>query len=110
MESIRRRGIRQALWHGGPKLHGSRGKLSKSAGSSTREDRGLATSQQTIHFHRNSGFEEQGEPCPRNRGPAVKEVPMSVDTILHHAKIATNAIPSFVEALAICDGTILAVG
>jgi len=30
---------------------------------------------------------------------------MSVDTILHNAKITTNGIPSFVEALAIDDGT-----
>ena len=35
---------------------------------------------------------------------------MSVETILHNAKIATNAIPSFVEALAIGDGKITATG
>lgn len=35
---------------------------------------------------------------------------MPVDTIIHHAKIATNAIPSFVEALAISGGKILASG
>lgn len=32
------------------------------------------------------------------------------DTIVHHAKIATNAVPSFVEALAIEDGTVTACG
>jgi hypothetical protein len=33
-----------------------------------------------------------------------------VDTILHNAKIATNSIPSFVEAIAIQDGKISATG
>jgi hypothetical protein len=35
---------------------------------------------------------------------------MSTETILHNAKIATNGVPSFVEALAIRDGKILATG
>jgi predicted amidohydrolase YtcJ len=35
---------------------------------------------------------------------------MSVDTILHNAKIATNSVPSFVEALAISGGKIRATG
>src|SRR5260370_2105717 len=35
---------------------------------------------------------------------------MSADTILHNAKIATNGVPSFVEALAITDGKIAAIG
>ena len=35
---------------------------------------------------------------------------MSVDTILHNAKIATNQVPSFVEAVAISDGKISAAG
>jgi predicted amidohydrolase YtcJ len=35
---------------------------------------------------------------------------MFADTIIHNAKIATNTIPSFVEALAIQDGKILATG
>jgi imidazolonepropionase-like amidohydrolase len=35
---------------------------------------------------------------------------MSAETIIHNAKIATNAVPSFVEALAIKDGKISAVG
>jgi predicted amidohydrolase YtcJ len=35
---------------------------------------------------------------------------MATDTILHNAKIATNFIPSFVEALAITDGKIVATG
>ena len=35
---------------------------------------------------------------------------MAVDTILHNAKIATNGVPSFVEAIAITAGKISAVG
>lgn len=35
---------------------------------------------------------------------------MTADTILHNAKIATNAIPSFAEAVAFKDGKIIAVG
>src|SRR5246127_5280093 len=35
---------------------------------------------------------------------------MSVDTILHNAKIATNGVPSFVEALAISGGKISSAG
>ncbi len=35
---------------------------------------------------------------------------MEPDSILHNAKIATNALPSFVEAIAIKDGKISAVG
>ena len=35
---------------------------------------------------------------------------MSVDTILHNAKIATNQVPSFAEAVAISGGKISAVG
>jgi predicted amidohydrolase YtcJ len=35
---------------------------------------------------------------------------MSAETIIHNAKIATNGVPSFVEALAIKDGKISAVG
>jgi predicted amidohydrolase YtcJ len=35
---------------------------------------------------------------------------MSADTIIHNAKIATNALPSFVEALAITEGKIAATG
>jgi predicted amidohydrolase YtcJ len=33
-----------------------------------------------------------------------------MDSILHHAKIATNSVPSFVEAIAIKDGKITATG
>ena len=33
-----------------------------------------------------------------------------MDSILHHAKIATNSVPSFVEAIAIKDGKISAAG
>lgn len=35
---------------------------------------------------------------------------MSVDTILHNAKIATNGVPSFAQAVAIEAGKISAVG
>jgi predicted amidohydrolase YtcJ len=35
---------------------------------------------------------------------------MSAETIIHNAKIATNGVPSFVEAVAIADGKILATG
>ena len=35
---------------------------------------------------------------------------MAAETILHNAKIATNSTPSFVEALAIADGRIVATG
>jgi predicted amidohydrolase YtcJ len=35
---------------------------------------------------------------------------MPVDTILHNGKIATNATPSFVDALAIADGKVVASG
>ena len=35
---------------------------------------------------------------------------MAVDTILHNAKIATNRVPAFVEAVAITGGTISATG
>ena len=35
---------------------------------------------------------------------------MFADTIIHNAKLATNAIPSFVEALSIKDGKIQAIG
>jgi predicted amidohydrolase YtcJ len=35
---------------------------------------------------------------------------MQIDTILHNAKIATNGVPSFVEAIAIGNGEIVAAG
>src|SRR5215469_7314610 len=35
---------------------------------------------------------------------------MSADAILHNAKIATNGVPSFAEAIAITAGKIAAVG
>ena len=35
---------------------------------------------------------------------------MSAEVILHNAKIATNAAPSFVQAIAISDGKVTAVG
>ena len=39
-----------------------------------------------------------------------QENSMPADTILHNAKIATNSIPSLVDALAITDGKIVATG
>jgi len=38
------------------------------------------------------------------------ETAVSAEFILHNAKIATNAVPSFVEAIAITAGKIAAVG
>ena len=38
------------------------------------------------------------------------DIPMSVETILYNAKVATNGVPSFVEAVAVTDGKIAAVG
>jgi len=35
---------------------------------------------------------------------------MPADTILHNARIATNGVPSFVEALAVADGKIIRPG
>ena len=35
---------------------------------------------------------------------------MSAEIILHNAKIATNGVPSFVEAIAISDGKVTAIG
>lgn len=35
---------------------------------------------------------------------------MSAETIIHNAKIATNGVPSFVEAVAIGNGKIIATG
>jgi predicted amidohydrolase YtcJ len=35
---------------------------------------------------------------------------MPADTILHNAKVATNAVPRFVESLATTGGKIAAVG
>jgi len=35
---------------------------------------------------------------------------MPADTILYNARIATNGVPFFVEAVAITDGKIIAIG
>jgi len=35
---------------------------------------------------------------------------MSAETIIHNAKIATNGVPSFVEAVAIGNGKIIGTG
>jgi hypothetical protein len=40
----------------------------------------------------------------------LRKISMSVETILHNANIATNATPTFVEAVAISDGKIIATG
>jgi predicted amidohydrolase YtcJ len=39
-----------------------------------------------------------------------KEIPVSAELILHNAKIATNKVPSFVEAIAISNGKVTAAG
>src|SRR6185369_7470871 len=41
---------------------------------------------------------------------ATREISMPADTILYNARIATNGVPSFVEAVAITDGKITATG
>jgi predicted amidohydrolase YtcJ len=40
----------------------------------------------------------------------TKEIRVSAEIILHNAKIATNKVPSFVEAIAISDGKVTATG
>jgi predicted amidohydrolase YtcJ len=49
-------------------------------------------------------------PIPHSDRKIKKEIPVSADIILHNAKIATNKVPSFVEALAISDGKVTATG
>src|SRR5690242_13232522 len=39
-----------------------------------------------------------------------REIAVSAEIILHNAKIATNKVPSFVEAIAISDGKVSATG
>jgi predicted amidohydrolase YtcJ len=41
---------------------------------------------------------------------AEREIAVSAEIILHKAKIATNGVPSFVEAIAISDGKVTAIG
>src|SRR4051812_4898085 len=48
-------------------------------------------------------------PLPRT-GLPKKEAPMSADSILHNARIATNGTPAFVEAVAITGGKVSAAG
>src|ERR1700722_19225025 len=43
-------------------------------------------------------------------GKREREITVSAELILHNAKIATNGVPSFVEAIAITAGKIAAVG
>jgi predicted amidohydrolase YtcJ len=43
-------------------------------------------------------------------GKPEREITVSAELILHNAKIATNGVPSFVEAIAITAGKIAAVG
>src|SRR5258705_7604017 len=45
-----------------------------------------------------------------NKSGWTKESVMPADTILYNAKIATNGVPSFAEAIAITDGKIIAIG
>src|SRR5262249_19152265 len=60
------------------------------------------------------GSRSTSSPLPRwttNSGTrAAKEVFVTADIILHNAKIATNSVPSFVEAVAIEGSKILAAG
>ena len=44
------------------------------------------------------------------RWKTKKEIRVSAEVILHNAKIATNGVPSFVEAIAISDGKVTAIG
>ncbi len=44
------------------------------------------------------------------RWKTKKEIRVSAEIILHNAKIATNGVPSFVEAIAISDGKVTAIG
>src|SRR5439155_1609195 len=48
--------------------------------------------------------------CINSDVRVAKEVPVAADVILHNAKIATNRVPSFVEAVALEGSKILAVG
>src|ERR1700722_17633416 len=57
------------------------------------------------------GLVEGRRPLPSEQQSfATKENSMAVDTILHNAKIATNGVPAFVEAVAVTAGTISATG
>jgi predicted amidohydrolase YtcJ len=47
---------------------------------------------------------------PHSTWKTGKEIVVPAELILHNAKIATNGVPSFVEAIAITAGTIAAVG
>src|SRR6201982_2666283 len=51
-----------------------------------------------------------GEPCPSKTIVVFEGGSMSIETILQNAKIATNGVPSFAEALAIRDGKIATTG
>ena len=56
---------------------------------------------------------ERAEACFRpsqGRWKTKKEIRVSAEVILHNAKIATNGVPSFVEAIAISDGKVTAIG
>src|SRR5258705_13883272 len=54
-----------------------------------------------------SGRKELGR---ERLGFGLKEISMPADTILYNARIATNGVPSFVEAVAVTDGKIIAIG
>ena len=49
-------------------------------------------------------------PFSKSIGKTKKEIRVSAEIILHNAKIATNGVPSFVEAIAISDGKVTATG
>src|SRR5258706_5152640 len=60
-----------------------------------------------------SQIEKWAEACFRPlplRWKTKKEIRVSAEIILHNAKIATNKVPSFVEAIAISDGKVTATG
>src|SRR5882672_3834896 len=67
----------------------------------------------------NIGCQLSPQPTNNSRGAgsrlpfnlfSFQEIPMSADLILYNAKIATNGNPSFVEAIAVTEGKISALG
>src|SRR5262249_53401380 len=107
LEPSRRCPTRGALHDGSAELPGVDGELSESTGSCRREE--------VVYETANDLRLSPPYPLsPRGRGEsgggAAKEGSMPADVILHNAKIATNRIPSFVEAIAIEGSKILAAG
>src|SRR5215472_13234079 len=58
----------------------------------------------------NSQPEGQGRPLPFPHTLDHERRSMPADLILHNAKIATNTVPSFVDAVAVTDRKITATG